>query len=58
MELARQVQELHDRELAFEYEKRERLTRKIIELEQENHKLRGLSKQHVSVQVCTQDLND
>lgn len=58
MELARQVQDIHDRELAVEYEKRERLTRKIIELEQENHKLRGLSKQHVSVQVCTQDLND
>jgi hypothetical protein len=53
MELARQVQELHDKELALEYEKRERLTRKIIELEQENHKLRGLNKQHVSVQVCT-----
>ena len=53
MELALQVQDLHDRELAMEYEKRERLTRKIIELEQENHKLRGLSKQHVSVQVCT-----
>ena len=58
MELARQVQDLHDRELALEYEKRERLTRKIIELEQENNKLKGLSKQHVSVQVCTQDLND
>ena len=52
------MQELHDRELTVEYEKRERLTRKIIELEQENHKLKGLSKQHVSVQVCTQDLND
>ena len=58
MELARHVQDLHDRELALEYEKRERLTRKIIELEQENNKLKGLSKQHVSVQVCTQDLND
>jgi hypothetical protein len=58
MELAHQVQDLHDRELALEYEKRERLTRKIIELEPENNKLRGLNKQHVSVQVCTQDLND
>ena len=40
IEFATAVQDIHERELAVEQEKRDRLMQRILELEEENRKLR------------------
>ena len=50
-EFAKAVQEVHDREMTVEFEKRERLMQRILELEEENKRLRsGASKHDALVQ--------